>query len=374
MIDLFVEILRISLSEKDKLSKVPTESEWHELYCLCEKQAIQEIMLEGISKLSEMGLKPPFNLLMEWIGQSEQIRLRNKHLNQTVTELIESFKKDGYDCCLLKGQGNNLLYPNVYVRTPGDIDIWITPTDKSLSEKQRVKNVLCYLRRRYPIGFLHYNHIDGGSYNGVEVEVHHRPRFMNNLIHNARMQKWICEKREEQFANFVRLPDIDANVAIPTWEFNVVFQLAHIYGHVLQSGIGLRHIVDYYYLLKSKVSYKREELTLVLRHLGLDKIACAVMWVLHEVLGLKEEFLIAPMDQSRGRALWDEILRGGNFGYYDEKNYKIQSPLHRNIQRLKRDLQMMQYYPAECFWEPLFRLYHWMWRVRYNKINIKQLS
>lgn len=366
MINLFVDILRISLGEKDNLSGFPTESEWKELYYLCERQAILAIVLDGISKLAEKGVKPPFNLLMEWIGRSEQIRLRNKHLNQTVTELIESFKKEGYDCCLLKGQGNNLLYPDVYVRTPGDIDIWITPTDKSLSEKQRVKNVLCYLRRRYPTGFLHYNHIDGGAYKGVEVEVHHRPRFMNNMIHNARMQKWICEKREEQFANIVRLPDIDAHVAIPTWEFNVMFQLAHIYGHVLQSGIGLRHIVDYYYLLKSNVSYKREDFTLVLRHLGLDKIACAVMWVLHEVLGLKEEFLIASMDEKRGRALWDEIRSGGNFGYYDEKNCIAQSPLQRNIQRIKRDLCMARYFPSECLLEPVFRLYHWMWRMKYN--------
>lgn len=369
MNNLFVEILQVSLGEKDNLSRVPTESEWPELYYLCEKQAILAIVLDGISRLNEKGVKPPFNLLMEWIGQSEQIRLRNKHLNKSVVELVESFKKDGYDCCLLKGQGNNLLYPNVYVRTPGDIDIWITPIDKSLSERQRVKNVLCYLRRRYPTGFLHYNHIDGGAYNGVEVEVHHRPRFMNNLIHNARMQKWITEKREEQFANFVRLPDIDANVAIPTWEFNVVFQLAHIYGHVLQSGIGLRHIVDYYYLLrnaKDKLIIENGELKSNLRYLGLSKIAGAMMWVLHEVLGLNEEFLIASMDEKRGRALWREIIRGGNFGYYDEKNCKAQSPLHRNIQRLKRDIQMMQYYPAECFWEPLFRVYHYFWRLKHN--------
>ena len=103
MNNLFVEILQVSLGERDNLSRVPTESEWPELYYLCEKQAILAIVLDGISRLNEKGVKPPFNLLMEWIGQSEQIRLRNKHLNKSVVELVESFKKDGYDCCLLKG-------------------------------------------------------------------------------------------------------------------------------------------------------------------------------------------------------------------------------------------------------------------------------
>jgi len=90
------------------------------------------------------------------------------------------------------------------------------------------------------------------------------------------------------------------------------------------------------------------------------------MWVLHEVLGLKEEFLIASMDEKRGRALWDEIRSGGNFGYYDEKNCIAQSPLQRNIQRIKRDLCMARYFPPECLLEPVFRLYHWMWRMKYN--------
>lgn len=56
--------------------------------------------------------------------------------------------------------------------------------------------------------------------------------------------------------------------------------------------------------------------TIVLEHLGLAKIAGAVMWVLKEVLGLEEKYLIAPVDERRGRFLLSEIMRGGNFGMY----------------------------------------------------------
>ena len=34
-------------------------------------------------------------------------------------------REDGLRCCILKGQGNALMYPNPYSRTPGDIDVWI---------------------------------------------------------------------------------------------------------------------------------------------------------------------------------------------------------------------------------------------------------
>lgn len=186
------------------------------------------------------------------------------------------------------------------------------------------------------------------------------------MIHNIRMQKWIVSIRDEQFLNYVRLPGTNADIVIPTWDFNVVFLLAHIYGHVLQSGIGLRHIIDYYYMLKSEDRGKNGSVYETLQYLGLEKIAGAMMWVLHEKLGLEEEFLIASMDEKRGKVLLGEVLRGGNFGQYDDNNRKATTAIKKNIQRIKRDLRMMRYFPSECLWEPVFRVYHWMWRMRYN--------
>ena len=36
---------------------------------------------------------------------------------------------------------------------------------------------------------------------------------------------------------------------IPTVEFNIIFQLTPIYSHLMNEGIGLRQLVDYYYVL-----------------------------------------------------------------------------------------------------------------------------
>lgn len=179
----FWELVQVALGSKDTLSFRPTEKEWNDLFKQSLKQAIPGVALEALKRLNDQEIKPPFPLLMEWIAVCEQIRLQNKKTNQAVIDLFSEFNKDGYCCCLLKGQGNNLLYPDFFSRSPGDIDLWITPSDNSLSMKQREKRVLLFLRQKYPIGFLHYNHIDGGEYNGIEVEVHHRPRFMNNMIH-----------------------------------------------------------------------------------------------------------------------------------------------------------------------------------------------
>ena len=362
----FWELVQVALGSKHTLCCKPTEKEWDILFKLSIKQAIPGVTLEALKRLNDKETKPPFTLLMEWIAVCEHIRLQNQKINQTVIDLFSEFDKEGYCCCLLKGQGNNFRYPNYFSRSPGDIDLWITPLDKSLPEKQREKRVLRFLRQNYPIGFLHYNHIDGGKYNGIEVEVHHRPRFMNNMIHNIRMQKWIVSKRDEQFSNYVRLPETEVDIAVPTWDFNVVFLLAHIYGHVLQSGIGLRHIIDYYYLLKSDERGENKGVYETLQYLGLAKIAGAMMWVLHEKLGLEEEYLIAPIDEKRGKVLMTEIMKGENFGHHDIENQKANSAIKKNIQRLKRDIRLICYFPSECLWEPVFRIYHWIWRLRYN--------
>jgi len=73
-----------------------------------------------------------------------------------------------------------------------------------------------------------------------------------------------------------------------------------------------------------------------------------------------------PKDEKRGKALLAEIMKGGNFGFYDAENQRANDRLKKNIQRLRRDLRMMKYYPSECLWEPVFRIYHFFWRMKYN--------
>ena len=109
-----------------------------------------------------------------------------------------------------------------------------------------------------------------------------------------------------------------------------------------------------------------DDVSNTLRYVGLDKIAGAMMWMLNEVLGLPEEYLIAPKDEKRGRVLLAEIMKGGNFGHYDAENQKANNAIKKNLQRIKRDMRMMRYFPSECMWEPVFRVYHYFWRQKYK--------
>ena len=112
------------------------------------------------------------------------------------------------------------------------------------------------------------------------------------------------------------------------------------------------------FVVTEELSGLQEEL----KWLGLWGFAGAVMYVLREVMGLDEKRMICAPDERRGRLLLEEIMAGGNFGHYDERNHFGQGALWHNIQRFRRDWRMLRFYPSEALSEPLFRVCHFLWR------------
>ena len=106
-----------------------------------------------------------------------------------------------------------------------------------------------------------------------------------------------------------------------------------------------------------------------LKYLGLWKFAGAVMYVMKEVLGLSEDKMIVPMDEKRGKLLLAEILNGGNFGQHFTKygHFTQQGMAKKYFLKIWRNMHFVRYYPAEALCEPLFRTWHFFWRLKYKK-------
>ena len=375
-------------------------------------------------------------------------------VNAVASKLFSMLREDGLRCCILKGQGNALMYPNPYSRTPGDIDVWVNASRERIME---------YAQKKFELGDdIRLQHLET-SLDGVPVELHFFPCSMNNPIYHARLQKWFKRNADLQCSHIVGLPDGAGDIAIPTMAFNVVYQLTHLYHHFFDEGIGMRQIIDYYYVVcdfykvyqnsskitpslftikegstshpdpltlrgeggnrptrcseplrskdggPSKVSpdcagwdrrgvsgdtgsvscSSGSSITSVssafttdssastaldvvqreLKYLGLWKFAGAVMFVLHEVLGLAEDKMIVPIDEKRGRLLLAEILDGGNFGRHFTKyaRFTHQSMRKKYFLKIWRNMHFVRYYPAEALCEPLFRTWHFFWRMKNKK-------
>lgn len=364
----FFTFLRYCLGSKENMSRVIACMNWQELYSFASKQALLGLCFNGIERLGkeypeELKQNPiGRELLMTWMGKAQQIRRQNMKVNAVASKLFSMLREDGMRCCVLKGQGNALMYPNPYSRTPGDIDVWIDASRERIME---------YAQKKFELGDnIRLQHLET-SLDGVPVELHFFPCSMNNPIYHARLQKWFRRNADLQCSNVVSLPDGAGDIAIPTTAFNVVYQLTHLYHHFFDEGIGMRQIIDYYFVA-SMLNVNCEMLTWLqkdLKHLGLWKFAGAVMYVLHEALGLSEEKMIAPMDEKRGRLLLAEILDGGNFGRHFSKygGFTHQSMGKKYFLKIWRNMHFVRYYPAEALCEPLFRTWHFFWRLK-NKI------
>ena len=360
--------LNYCLGKKVDMSMVVAKIDWRQLYNFASRQALLGFCFDGIERLtkefSEELKRNPIGreLLMTWMGAAQQIRRQNMKVNAVAGKLYSKFREDGLRCCILKGQGNALMYPNSYSRTPGDIDVWVNASREDITE---------YAKRYFNLADdIRFHHLET-TMDGVPVELHFFPCSMNNPLYHARLQKWFKRNADLQCSNVVSLPDGIGEIAIPTTAFNVVYQLTHLYHHFFDEGIGMRQIIDYYFVA-SMLNVNCEMLTWLqkdLKHLGLWKFAGAVMYVLHEALGLSGEKMIAPMDEKRGKLLLAEILNGGNFGRHFTKyaGFTHQSMGKKYFLKIWRNMHFVRYFPAEALCEPLFRTWHFFWRLKYKK-------
>ena len=369
---IFFDFLRFCISSAKEIPDSLKEADWKELYRIAQKQCLVGILFDGIQKLppAEVGMSK--DLLLQWMLQCQMLEKANVRLNDAAIQVSEWFRKKGFRTCILKGQGNALMYPNPYSRTPGDIDIWVEGGDE---------RVISFVRSISPHEKACYHHIEFPSYKGVEVEVHYRPSFLLCFWHDRKLQKYYERVKEEQFSHRVMLGE-QGEIAIPTVEFNLIFQLTHIYAHLMNEGIGLRQLLDYYYVLISDdllvisddLLVIRDDLLVIrdrvqkeLKELGLWKFAGAIMYIMQEVFGLSASRLIVPPNEKYGRFVLNEVLEAGNFGKHDERNRFGRSKLGHNLQRVYRDIRLVKYFPAEALSEPFFRIWHFFWRLKHRR-------
>ena len=354
MSTLFFELLQIAIGNRIALSHAPTVEEWRELYRMAVQQTLVGIAFRGVEQLPQEQ-RPPKEVLLKWFMMKERIVQGNRLLNRRAVETVDYFRKKGFECCILKGQGIATLYPDPLLRTSGDIDIWLGGGREK---------IYAFARDRVGLQGLTYQHIHYPLHEDAEVEVHTTPGFLYSPVRNRKLQQYFELCAEELFRHEVVLPEGGGRISVPTDEFNRVYILLHIYMHLFGEGIGLRQVLDYYYVLRQpSTAESRERTVKTLRQLRMLRFVRAMMWVQQEVFGLEDDYLLVTPDEREGRFLLSEIMQAGNFGKYDEridrKNH--QKLLPRVWNSMKRGGKFMRHYPYEMVWNLPFRTWQYVW-------------
>ena len=218
--------------------------DWDACYQFAKRQTLVGVLFDGIQRLPKE-LSPARPLLLRWLSDSESIRRRNMRMDRASAYIYNKVCAVGFRCCILKGQGNALLYPHPSSRIPGDVDVWV------VANREELRHIALSLTEGDGSSLQEsLNHI-GLTVHGVSVELHSTPALLNSPLHNSRLQRWLKRNADLQCSNRIALPNNAGEVAVPTLSFNIIYQLCHLFHHCFYEGVGLRQIVDYYLVLKN---------------------------------------------------------------------------------------------------------------------------
>lgn len=366
--NLFFELIRVAIGTQNALSRLPSSDDWMQLYNMAQKQSLIGVCFAALQKLgadadegfARIGMNEM--LYLTWMGMAAKIQQRNQIVDEQCVALQKRLSADGFRSCILKGQGVGQLYVEhlLGLRQSGDIDVWV-PCG--------MQKALEYVNGRYGRCEFDYINVHVPVFEGTEVELHWRVQALTNVFANRRLQKWLDrpETVEMILGGKVTLAN-GSEIVTPSAEFDAFYILLHCYHHMFESGLGLRQLMDYYFVLKTLDSspLKKESFNntkALIRKFGMMRFAKGVMWLLQEVFGMNQDCMICDSDEHEGRFLLNEVMQNGNFGYHDERIKKVgngkMSELWRNMQH---NWHLVSHYPAEMCWQPIWLVYHYLWK------------
>ena len=374
MESLLYELIQLSIGRRDSLSRIPSENEWQVLYELSLKQTIAGVCFCGVQKLQKEML-PPKKLLLQWFAIAEQMKQRNVVLNERAKELTEKFSECGFRSCVLKGQGIAALYCDNdgrslgQYRQSGDIDLWV--------EGERMM-VLNFASSFGEVGLVDVKQAAFKCFEDVEVEIHSVPTFFYSPISQRKYRRWLNKTKNEQFTMS------EMGFAHPSIEFNAVYVMIHIYRHLFDEGVGIRQLMDYYFVLLNHNKNNNGEnvnninrdvnhnanvgsianTNRLFKEFGMERFVRAVMWVMQEVFGLERKHLLCEPSEKYGRRFLNIVMEGGNFGQYDKRNrHGKENVLQRGFRNLQHNMLTVKDYPSEVLWAPFWKVWHYVWRM-----------
>ena len=368
--ELFFALLRAAMTgegfaaesfEVSPTEAVATETEWTELYQMARQQSLTGVIYTAVARLPREQ-QPPMAIAIQWASEAETIRGLNGLLNSEAARLTRLFADKGRRTAILKGQANARLYPDTMSRQPGDIDIWVEGGKESVVALLREMDALSEDKVLYHHAHMRFN-------DSIKVDVHFRPSSGNfNPITNKRLQRWL----EREIQSTTMVPE---GFNVPSMQFALVMQLAHIQHHFLAGGIGLRQVCDYYILLRNASEEDRRAVTALLKQFGLRHAAGALMWLLGDLLHLDAGQMLCREDARRGEWMLRRIMEGGNFGYYAPRaQYNV---WRRFLLGRWRRLKMLWF----DFWEVLWtEIRFWIFfvktipeRIKHRTLSLKDV-
>lgn len=345
MSEIYIDFIRYAIHLDLPVPKGSDRIDWTDYLEFCNRQGVIGLVFDGLER-SE--LRIPQMTLFDWIGFAENIKRQNAIVNKRVSQVCKFFTEKGCRSVVLKGQANSLMYPKAELRSPGDIDLWCEGKDV---------DIIKLVQKKCPEAEYSLHHVKMPVFGDVAVEVHYRPIFLPNWFKDKKLQKYIDKIQERQFNNIVQIGN--TKIGALTSDFDVVYQLLHMWHHFFETRNNFKQMIDYFYLLKkSDLNANddlKKELVKLLKELGVLKYAKGKMWVMKEVLGLEGKYIYTEPDEKTGKLILNEAMVYGTFS---------QNKLKQMLQQYMGNLRLFWTFPSEVIISPIYLVWHQWWKLK----------
>jgi len=330
---IFLALVGAGLWERDVLLSHYGIINWIDVYRLSSEQSVTGIVLVGIE---HSDVKPPQELLLKWIGETQLIENRNRAMNSYVADLIEQLRKEEIYALLVKGQGVAQCYERPLWRACGDVDLLLSEDNYN-----KAKSFLLQLANSNEEEAIHARHL-AMTIDSWVVELHGTLRS----CYLKKMDRTIDEVQNDVFfSGDVRSwQNGQTQVFLPSYNSDVFFVFTHIIKHFFREGVGLRQICDWCRLLwTSKDSLNVDLLQQRIKCSGTMSEWKAFASYAVNYLGMPIESM--PLYSSerkwlrKARRINAYIMSVGNFGHNREIIYKESNYLVRKLKAFKRRIR-----------------------------------
>lgn len=218
--------------------------DWESVKALASEQGLSAIVLDGAQALTDRGgltdgRSMDKALKKQWIGiVIQNYEWKYEDYRKRIGQLAKFYNEHGYKLMVIKGYGLSLNYPIPQHRPCGDIDIWAfgkyKEADKALSEELSI-----------PVDSSHHHHTTF-TFKDYLVENHYD--FVN--VHyghgNEKLEKVF---KELAMDDSVRTEIDGQMVYLPLTNLHALFVLRHTMSHFASTGMNLRQVLDWGFLI-----------------------------------------------------------------------------------------------------------------------------
>lgn len=313
--------------------------DWDEVYQLAEEQSVIGVVLAGIE---HSNIRPPQEILLQWIGEVQMLEQQNKAMNQFINRMSDELDKNGINAVLIKGQGIAQCYEKPLWRCSGDVDLLLNEENY-----EKGKKLLASLSETEPEEYS-FNKEYITNIKGWCVELHGSLRCSLSAALNRgvdAIQRVICENHH------VRYWDNDGKkIPLPEENDDVLVIFSHFIKHFYKGGLGIRQICDWCRLLWTyKDSLNHGLLESWIRKMGLMQEWNAFASYAVDYLGMPIEAMPLYDDSSKWKRKAEKIqnfiVKSGNFGNNEDGSYFTKYPflVRKTISMFRRVGALLQH-------------------------------